>query len=250
MNKFDIMFSKKELTFDPAPLILCGNPLPWVKSAKYLGGEITNVLDGYKKDVKCKRAQFIDRNCEIIQEFCLAHPHIKCRLNRIYNSAFFGSVLWDLTIDATRQIVNSWSVATRYMWDIPVNSHRYFVEPLGGMHAETMLITQYISFVQSLRKSTRPSVIYLLEKVRQNVNSVTGRNIRHVLDVTGNKDIFSIKTDDVKKVHKFCETQEDDKWKVDFLKEIVNIGQNVLELDKNLMTKEELSDILLYLTTS
>ena len=118
------------------------------------------------------------------------------------------------------------------------------------MHAETMLITRYISFVQSLRKSTRPSVIYLLVKVRQNVNSVTGRNIRHVLDVTGNKDIFSIKTDDVKKVHKFCETQEDDKWKVDFVKEIVNIGQNVLELDKKLMTKEELSDILVYLTTS
>ena len=221
-----------------------------MKSAKYLSEQITNILDGYQKDVKCERAQFIDSNCEIIQEFSLAHPHIKCRLNRIYNSAFFGSVLWDLTSDATRQIVNSWSVATRYMWDIPVNSHRYFVEPLGGMHAETMLITRYISFVQSLRKSTRPSVIYLLEKVMQNVNTVTGRNVRHVLDETGNSDIFSIKIDDVKKCHKFFETPEDDKWKIDFVKVIVNIGQSVFELDKNLVTKEELSDILVYLTTS
>ena len=84
----------------------------------------------------------------------------------------------------------------------------------------------------------------------KNVNSVTGRNIRHVLDITGNDDIFKIKIDDVKKNHKFCELQEDDKWKVGFVKEIVNIGQNVCELDKNLMTKEELSDILVYLTTS
>ena len=84
----------------------------------------------------------------------------------------------------------------------------------------------------------------------QNVNTITGRNVRHVLDATGNSDIFSIKIDDVKKCHKFCETPEDDKWKIDFVKEIVNIGQNVFELDKNLMTKEELSDILVYLTTS
>ena len=91
-----IIFSRKSLTFQPEPVKLCGNPLPWVTSAKYLGGQLTSILDGYQVDVKCKRAQFIERNCELIREFPLAHPHVKSRINQIYNSAFFGSVLWDM----------------------------------------------------------------------------------------------------------------------------------------------------------
>ena len=84
----------------------------------------------------------------------------------------------------------------------------------------------------------------------QNMNTITGRNIRYVLDETGYDDIFEIKVDDVKKGYRFCETQENDLWKIDFVKEIVNVKQNVFELDQNMMTKEELNEILVYLTTS
>ena len=62
-----IIFSKKELSYKPAPILLYGDQLPWVTSAKYLGGKMTSMLDGYQQDARCKRAQFIDRNCELIQ---------------------------------------------------------------------------------------------------------------------------------------------------------------------------------------
>ena len=105
-----VIFSKKEINFEPQRIELCGDPLPWVKSAKYLGGSISNILDGYQSDVKCKRAQFIGRNCELLQEFPLAHPYVKCKINSIYNSSFHDSILWDFMGEKTNQIINSWSV--------------------------------------------------------------------------------------------------------------------------------------------
>ena len=99
-----IIFSKKSLSFDPAPIKLCGNPLPWVESAKYLGCTMTNVLDGYQQDASSKRAQLIDCNCQLIQEFPFAHPQVKSRINHIYNSSFTGSVLWDINGEDTKQV--------------------------------------------------------------------------------------------------------------------------------------------------
>ena len=139
-----IIFSQKPLNYEPAPIILSGNPLPWVEEAKYLGGQLTNIPDGYQQDVRVKRACFIERNCDLNQEFPMAHPEVKCKMNRIYNSSFPGSVLWDLTAPYTAQIINSWSVSVWQMWDLPRNSHRNFIESLGGTHAKVMLMSRYI----------------------------------------------------------------------------------------------------------
>ena len=153
-----MIFSKKELNFEPKKIEPCRNPLPWVTSAKYLGGILTNIPDGYQNDVKCKRAQLIGRNCELLQEFPLVHPQVKCKINSIYNSSFHGSMLWDFMGERTNQLFNSWSVAIRYMWNLPFNSHRYFIEPLGGPHAKTLLICRYFSFIQSGKIDLNPKL--------------------------------------------------------------------------------------------
>ena len=157
-----IVFSKRPLKYSPAPLILNGNPLPWVEQAKYLGNDITNIPDGWKKDTKCKRAMFIERNIEINQEFPSAHPEIKCRINRIYNSSFPGSVLYDLTSEPARQLVNSWSVSVRQMWGLPMQSHRYLIEPLAGDHAQAMLVSRFVKFIQNIKKSPKLATQFML----------------------------------------------------------------------------------------
>ena len=111
-----IIFTKKALRFTAAPLILNGNPLPWISESKYLGNTITSIPDGWSKDGKQKRASYIERNIEILQEFPEAHPEVKCKLNRIYNSSFPGSVLYELSSNSVSHLVNSWSVSTRHMW--------------------------------------------------------------------------------------------------------------------------------------
>jgi hypothetical protein len=150
-----ILFSKNELKWSPVPLQLSGNNLPWVKSGKYLGSKMTNIMYGFSQDTRIKRAQYIERNCDILQEFSFAHPQLKSKINRIYNSSFPGSVLWDLSSRNVKMLENSWSVSVRFMWSLPNNAHRYFVEPLGGRHARSMLVGRYISFIKSAKKSPK-----------------------------------------------------------------------------------------------
>ena len=189
-----IIFSKKSLKFSPAPLMLNGTALPWVEDAKYLGNTITSIPDGFCKDARQKRAMFIEKNCEINQEFPMAHPDVKCKINRIYNSSFPGSILYDMTSSSTNQLVNSWSVSTRHMWGLPLQAHKYLIEELGGQHAQTMMIIRYVKFLQSLTCSPKMCVQLLLQKVLRNVNTITGKNVEYIQRKTGYRyEVLSVK---------------------------------------------------------
>ena len=246
-----IIFSKGNLRFSPAPLRLNGNDLPWIESAKYLGNTITNMLDGYSRDCKQKRAMYIGRNCELLQEFHHAHPEVKCRINRIYNTSFPGSVLWDYRSEMFNQIVNSWSVSIRHMWELPHSTTRHLIEPLGGQHVYTMILARYVKFIQSISKSSKLAVRYLLQKVMNNYNTQTGNNIRFILNKVGAEDIMKVKVEDVKKV-KFCENDDDHTWKVNLIREITNIKHNVLSVNQagDFLTDEDLEEILSFVCTS
>ena len=249
-----IIFTRTALRFSPAPLLLNGNLLPWIEEAKYLGNVLTSIPDGWSKDAKVKRAQYIERNCEINQEFPTAHPRVKCNINRIYNSSYPGSVLYDLSSDSVSHLVNSWSVSTRHMWDVPRETHRYMVEELGGQHAHSMLIVRFVKFLQWMKKSPKLVVQYLLGKVANDMRTVTGRNIRYILEkIEHRKDLFKVKISWLKKRINFCEIPDNEKWRVNFVEEIVNIRQNVFKLDlddDSFLTSDQLSEILDYLCTS
>ena len=246
-----MVFSRKNLGFSPAPLTLNGNDLPWVDTAKYLGNTVNNIPEGFIMDCKQKRAMFIEKNCTLNQEFYIAHPEVKCKINRIYNSSFPGSVLWDLTSGNFTQLVNSWSVAVRHMWGLPSPTHRYLVEELSGEHALIMIIRRYIKFIQSIQKSPKLPAQLLLQKILRNVNTVTGKNVRFILDLTRKEDIFKIKPYEIKSTVKFCEIPAEEKWRTQFIKEIVNINQNTLTLDQheNALSIEDLQEILDHICT-
>ena len=150
------------------------------------------------------------------------------------------------------QLVNSWSVATRHMWDLPWDSHRYMVEELGGTHAKTMLYTRFVSFIQSIGRHSKFPVQFLLNLTKKNVMSVTGKNIRHILNETGQPDIFKVKISEVKKTVKLCELRREDKWKPEMIKELTNVkkGFFTLKADNDaLLTNEEIQQIIDYVST-
>ena len=251
-----IIFSKDAISFNPEPLVLAGNPLPWISHATYLGNVITGIPDSFSKDAKQKRARYIERNVEIIQDFPFAHPEVKCKMNRIYNSSFPGSVLYDLSSDSTSQLVNSWSVSVRHMWGLPLQAHRYLITQLGGTHAQEMLISRYVKFMQSIQKSDKLAVKYMQQKVFNNVETVTGRNVRYIEDKLGpscsllNADTAWVR----KKVH-FCEFRKEDTWRVNLIREITNINQNTLELsndedENSFLSNDQLQEIIDYVSTS
>ena len=77
-------------------MILCGNKLPWVDNIKHLGSVITDDSDIMGCDTMQKRASYINRNNELMQEFYFAHPISKVKINNSFNTSFYGCVLWDL----------------------------------------------------------------------------------------------------------------------------------------------------------
>ena len=251
-----IVFSRKKIAFEPKPLTLNNDELPWVNQAKYLGNEIEAIPNGLLKDSKMKQARYIERNVELNQEFRLAHPEVKCRINRIYNSSFPGSVLYDLKSDSVRQLTNSWSASIRQMWDLPFNSHRYLIEQLGGEHAFSIITIRFINFLKNVKKSEKMAVQLMLQKVIQNVDSITGRNIRFIQDKLGIYcDLLSVSQRWLKRKLVFCPINEADTWKVNLIREVTDLKHDVLSLEPgsvsdNLLSKEQLQEIANFVSSN
>ena len=83
--------------------------------------------------------------------------------------------------------------------------------------------------------------------------SVTGQNTRHILTETGSEDILKLKTSDIKRKFKFCEMKDEDKWKVDLIKELTDVKQGSAfiedDANKNLLSTAEIEDIINYVST-
>ena len=129
-----------------------------------------------------------------------------------------------------------------------------FVDMSGGTHAKCMLYTRYITFMQSISKHQKFPVQFLFQLTRRNLLSVTGRNIRKILDETGQEDILEIKVTELKKTFKFCTIEEENKWKVQIIKELVNVKQGTIFIDdeenEELLTRAEIDKIIHFVAAS
>ena len=90
--------------------------LPWTSSCKHLGNTIVtkNVAEYHdirSMDIKIKRANFINKANELIQEFYFAHPKTIAHINAIQNSHFYGSVLRKVGSRPVEMLGKCWNVA-------------------------------------------------------------------------------------------------------------------------------------------
>ena len=58
---------------------------------------------------------------------------------------------------------------------------------------KNMLYSRYVTFVQSAKKSTKMTVQMLLQMVKDDMQTVTGKNIRLISDELETDDIFNVK---------------------------------------------------------
>ena len=75
---------KKSLAFLKSVLRnikLNGRDLPWVTSTKHLGSMIRNNENGMVRDLMEKRAAYINKNNELMQEFGFAHSDTMIKIN-------------------------------------------------------------------------------------------------------------------------------------------------------------------------
>ena len=85
-----------------------------------------------------------------------------------------------MTSDSVSQLVISWVVSVRHMWGLPMNANRYLIEELAGDHAQAMILSRYVKFIKNVQKSPKLAAQFMLQKVFNNLDTITGRNIRYI----------------------------------------------------------------------
>ena len=197
--------------------------LPWVEKGKHLGNTLENVVNGMKLDMTMKRAQYIGKNNEISQEFYFAHCETKFKINRIYNSHFTGSPLWDLFCNEAKKVENSWSVSFRLMFNLPRNTHRYFVEPISGIpHIKSTLIKNFLGFINQIENSSKSVAKELLYRIKYDVRSTTGSNLINILKLTDKNSIDELTASDSRSIV-FSNIPENNEWRIPFLQKLLDV---------------------------
>ena len=213
---------------------------------KQLGNTIEYTLDGNQLVMRVKTAMSIDKNNSICQEFFFAHPQTKNRINTIYNSHFTGSQLWKFGSREMGKLESTYNRAIKIMFDLPWGTHRYLLEPLTGQpHISRILIQRYLSFIVRIESSKKGALRTLLNIVKKDSRTVTGSNLRFIM-LLANKNTIEEVTK-TKVVVKYQEVSEENNWKPNFVKEIVDIRHKKLTVEE--FEKDELDEILEYLCT-
>ena len=87
-----------------------------------------------------KKARYIAQNIEINQEFYFSAAETRLKVNDVYNSSWFGSVLWNLFCPAAVRIESAYNRSLKVMMNIPIATHRELIEPLSGRHHVKLLL--------------------------------------------------------------------------------------------------------------
>ena len=125
---------------------------------------------------------------------------------------------------------------------------KYLIETISETrHLKFVLIDRFLGFLQQNEKSQKHIQKQLLSFIKHDVRSTTGSNLINILMLTDKHNIEDVTKDDLQKLE-YAPIDENDKWKVNIIKEITDIKFNKLIVED--FTTEELDDILEYVCTS
>ena len=135
---------------------------------------------------------------------------------------------------------NTYSSAMRLMLGLPRETHRYFIEPLTDRnHIKSDLIKRFITFLEK-------TLIHVLNKICQDVRSVTGSNLRNLRIRVGKTRVEDITPFDSKVP--FKEIPDGQEWRVNAVKELIEVQNEKLEV--NGFESEEIETMLTWICTS
>ena len=197
--------------------------LPWVESTKHLGNKIMTTSYGMEQDVLEKRASYISKINELLQEFHFAHPSTLVKINNIYNTHFYGSSLWNLGSREVEKVEKTWNVSQRKIHGLHRKTHKYLIEPISDTrHITFSLYKRFITFTKKISSSKKTAMKELLECVKDDCQSTTGCNIRKLLLRFG-KTKFEDLDIDVMEGHIYEPIPIEEKWRVNIINELIDV---------------------------
>ena len=233
-----------------APVMLNGNALPWVSKTKHIGN-ILHESGSTDQDLKQKKGMFIQTAMDLNTEFLSLSPDVKMKLNLLYNSHFTGSNIWNLESEEASRLYSSWNKNVKILFDLPWATHRWVLEELTGKNLKTMLLSRFVKFTNSIMKTNKPSIKFLLATVKEDVRSTTGANLRCIMKNFGVQVVPGSTPGSVLKATRVHKVPDGDEWKVPLLHSLLKIregewvvGFNEEEDEDNLQMQKEFLDFV------
>ena len=228
-----IIFSKGR-TPSADPIILNGDPLPWVSVVKHLGN-ILQADNSMKLDCLSKRGKFIGTVNAMLQEFHFASPEVLIRLVNVYASSFYGSNLWDLYSPQVDKIYKSWNVTVRNIFNLPWKTHRYWIEIISNcLHPKTFLTSRFVKFARSLMSSRKNGVRFLASLCVDDHRTVMGKTLSKIADEMSTP-VESLTPTSIKSSLKYVQCPADEVWRIPLLQELLDMKKNKGKIENMLM---------------
>ena len=171
----------------PAPVQLNDSYLPWVMSGDHLGHTL-HQSGSMETDIRIKRAQYIDKTCDIRNTFCWAEPSQIIKAGDIYAGDHYGPNLWLLSSHSAEMYFKSWNTFVKLSWGVPLSTHINLVEHVLAnqfVTSRNKILSRYVNYFQSLLKSSSKEVRILTRIVTQDKQSVTRQNIDYITKLSG-----------------------------------------------------------------
>ena len=136
----------------------------------------------------------------------------------IYNSSWFGSVLYNLYNKEAVKLESSFNRSVKVMLDLPFGTHRGLIEPLvGRKHQRISFIKRFFIMTQKMRVSKKPVLRRLLQEIELDVLSTTGSNLRNIMIETSKSCIQEVEISHLNELIYFNLGQEEE-WRIEFLR--------------------------------
>ena len=188
-----------------------------------------------------KRARFIGRSSEILQEFHFAPPDSQMKLHSIYNSHFTGSSCWDMTSRAGQMMEATFNRNIKITYNLPYPTHRNILPVISNVKPLRLtLARRLLSFIEKIKKSDKPVLRSILSVVECDVRTVTGRNLRSILQLCDKSTVEQLSPSDMDTVSYYGEP---DVWRIVTIREILEARAGEVELPED-WDKRELEQIL------
>ena len=177
-------------------------------------------------DCKSKRGRFIESSLSIRETFKFAQPSEILKAVQVYCCDMYGSMLWNIYGDEAGKYFRCWNTCTKLVWDLPRQTHTYFVDNLLSCDyssTRSQVLGRYVKFVRSLLSSPSKEVAVVARVAGMDARSNMGANILNIRLETRMCPVTTPVCQLKELFQKKSTIPERDHWRIPLLKQYVNI---------------------------
>ena len=134
------------------------------------------------------------------------------------------------------------------MWDIPRETHRYFLEPISEQkHVRFILYKRFLKFIKQIENSSKLAIKSLLKICKNDCRSITGKNLRRLMLMCDKDNIDHLKESDIDGLE-YSPIPETETWRMNLLPELLSTRSSNTEIPG--FTDKEITDLVCLVCTS